>query len=319
MAGLFITSSRIGDAVMTLSLIEGLHAQSPDITYVVAADPLVAPLFYDDPRCVGIVPFPKKSASLHWLLLMKQTIIKKWDWVADTRGSAIAYTLRTQKRYIWRKTKNDTRHKIEQISAMAHLAPTPPRIIISDARKNKTAALLPEAPLLVVAPVANWVGKQWPMVHFVSIIKRFCEEFGNVHVLVIAAPSEEGQMEPLRDLPSSRLTFSTDLAKQHNLSLIDVAALMAHGSLFLGNDSGLMHMAYALGIPVVGLFGPSRENIYGPYPTSGAGHTVLRIPISYDELSGQPGFSHKNQECYMDDLSPEVVWETLRNRSSRVF
>ena len=314
MPGLFITSSRIGDAVMTLSLLEGLRVQSPDMRYVVAADPLVAYLFQDDPACDEIILFPKKKASMHWFCLWRRAVTQSWDWVADTRGSALSYALRAKKRCIWGKTPNDQRHKVTQIAAIAELAPSQPRIILSAARKARMAALLPDAPLLVVAPVANWIGKQWPMEHFFTTIARFCETYTDAHVLVIAAPSEDAQLQPLRDLPSTRVTFSTDLAKHHALSLIDMAALIFHGSVFLGNDSGLMHMSYALNVPVIGLFGPSRDSIYGPYPATGAGHTVLRIPQSYDELSHMPGFSHKNQVCYMDGLTIEMVWQTLAEK-----
>jgi heptosyltransferase-3 len=314
MAGLFITSSRIGDAVMTLSLLEGLRAQSPDMRYVVAADPLVASLFHDDPACDGIVLFPKRKASLHWFHLWRHAAMQSWDWVADTRGSVVSYALCAKKRYIWRKKQNDQRHKVAQVSAIAGLAPSCPRIHVSAERKLHMRALLPDAPLLVVAPVANWIGKQWPMEHFLSTIARFCETYPDAHVLIIAAPSEDTQLQPLRGLPASRITFSTDLAKHHSLSLIDMAALMSHGSLFLGNDSGLMHMSYALDVPVIGLFGPSRDAIYGPYPATGAGHTVLRIPQSYDELSHMPGFSHKKQVCYMDGLTTDMVWQALAEK-----
>ena len=316
MPGLFITSSRIGDAVMTLSLLEELRTQSPDMRYIVAADPLVASLFQDDPACDGIITFPKQKASLHWFNLWRRTVAQSWDWVADTRGSVISHALRAKKRYIWRKTKNDQRHKVEQIAAIAGLSPSVPRIIVSAERKQRMQNLLPDAPLFVVAPVANWIGKQWPMEHFKATIARFCETYTDAHVLVIAAPSEDAQLQPLRDFPAGRVTFSTDLARHHALSLIDMAALMSHGSLFLGNDSGLMHMSYALNVPVIGLFGPSRDVIYGPYPAVGAGHTVLRIPQSYDELSQMPGFSHKNQVCYMDGLTPEMVWQALRDNWS---
>lgn len=314
MPGLFITSSRIGDAVMTLSLLEGLRKQFPNMCYVVAADPLVASLFQDDPACDEIILFPKRKASLHWFHLWRRVMRRSWGWVADTRGSAISHALRAKKRYIWRKTPNDQRHKVEQVAAMAGLAPSCPRIIVSEERSQRMRALLPDAPLFVVAPVANWIGKQWPMEHFYATIARFCETYTDAHVLVIAAPSEDAQLQPLRDLPAERITFSTDLAKQHTLSLIDMAALMSHGSVFLGNDSGLMHMSYALDVPVIGLFGPSRDAIYGPYPATGAGHTVLRIPQSYDELANTPGFSHKNQECYMDGLTIEMVWQALEEK-----
>ena len=314
MPGLFITSSRIGDAVMTLSLLEGLRKQSPNMCYVVAADPLVASLFQDDPACDEIILFPKKKASLHWFHLWRRTIGRSWDWVADTRGSVISHALHAKKRYIWHKTPNDQRHKVEQVAAMAGLPPSCPRIIVLEERSQRMKSLLPDAPLFVVAPVANWIGKQWPMEHFRATIALFWETYRDSHVLVIAAPAEDAQLQPLRDLPAERITFSTDLAKQHALSLIDMAALMSHGSVFLGNDSGLMHMSYALNVPVIGLFGPSRDAIYGPYPATGAGHTVLRIPQSYEELANMPGFSHKNQVCYMDGLTPEMVWQALEEK-----
>lgn len=317
MTGLFITSSRIGDAVMTLSLLEGLRKKSPGMRYVVAADPLVASLFQDDTACDEIISFPKKKASLHWLYLWRRAIGRSWDWVADTRGSVISYGLFANNRYIWHKTPNDQRHKVEQVAAMAGLPASCPRIIVSDERKQIMKNLLPDAPLLVVAPVANWIGKQWPMEHFKTIIAQFCETYRDGHVLVVAAPSENTQLQMLRDLPAERITFSPDLTKQHGLSLIDMAALMSHGLLFLGNDSGLMHMSYALDVPVIGLYGPSRDAIYGPYPASGAGHTVLRIPKSYDELADTPGFSHKNQVCYMDGLTIEMVWRALVQRWER--
>ncbi|MDP3372126.1 MAG: glycosyltransferase family 9 protein [Candidatus Paracaedibacteraceae bacterium] len=313
MAGLFITSSRIGDAVMTLSLLEGLRVENPNMTYAVAADPLVASLFEDDPACIEIIHFPKKKASLHWFFLWKKAVKKKWDWVADTRGSIVSYLLNSKKRFIWKKTPNDKRHKVEQVSAIAGLTPITPKIILSEDRKNAMQALLPNAPIFVIAPVANWIGKQWPIHDFKEIMNRFCETYPDAHILVITAPSEDPQLTPLRTLPGSRITFSTDLAKMHDLKLIDMAALIAQGNLFLGNDSGLMHMSYALNTPVIGLFGPSRDRIYGPYPTNSI-HTVIRIPKSYDELFNTPGFSHKKQECYMDELKFDHVWDVIKKK-----
>jgi heptosyltransferase-3 len=316
MTGLFITSSRIGDAVMTLSLLEGLRLKNPSMRYTVAADPLVASLFYDDTACDEVISFPKQKVSLHWFNLWKKTCTQKWDWVADTRGSIVSYSLRTNIRHVWKKTPGDQRHKVEQVAAIAGLGPVTPRIYVSDKRLSTMAALLPKGPLFIIAPVANWIGKQWPMGHFKEIIKRFCDTFSDAHVLVVAAPTEDAQLDPLRapDMADfqARITFSTDLAKQHGLTLIDMAALMERGALFLGNDSGLMHMSYALNVPTIGLFGPSRENIYGPYPLTM--HTVLRIPKSYDELSNTPGFSHKSQDCYMLDLDIEYVWHVVKSK-----
>ena len=90
--------------------------------------------------------------------------------------------------------------------------------------------------------------------------------------------------------------------------------------LFIGNDSGLMHMSAAVGTPTIGLFGPSREENYGPYD----GHfllnkdnkinTVIRIPLTYEELKKTPGFSHQSQDCYMTTLTTDVVWPLLKQQ-----
>ncbi len=310
MTGLFITSSRIGDAVMTLSIIEALRKQSPNMTYCVAADPLVASLFEDDPQCLRIIPFPKKKASLHWFHLWRHCIGTSWDWIVDTRGSAISYMLKTKKRFCWHADQQDRRPKIEQLCAMVNVPATPARIHINNDRQARLRHLLPEAPIFVVAPVANWIGKQWPIDRFREIIQRFCDTYKDAHIFVLAAPSEADQLDPLRDLPKDRVTFSTDITATHQLNLLDMAALIARGKLFLGNDSGLMHMSYALDVPVVGLFGPSRDTIYGPYPR--AQHTVIRIPLSYDELVQTPGFSHKSHECYMIALNVDDVWSSIK-------
>ncbi len=331
MSGLFITSSRIGDAVLTLSLIERLRLKNADFRYVVAADPLVKSLFVDDPAVECIISFPKQKASMHWVNLWRKTVGRSWDWIIDTRGSAMTYALRSNKRFVWKKTKNDQRHKIEQLTAMIGEKPTPARIQVSDQRCDQMKRLLPSKPLFVVAPVANWIGKQWPMSDFQTIIQRFCETFSDAHVLVIAAPTEDDQLKSLRQLDSSRITFSTDLAEKHGLTLIDMAALMKHGSLFLGNDSGLMHMASAVELPVIALFGPSPDAIYGPYlgkeadngpeskggePTASPLHTILRIPKSYDALLQTTGFSHKNQVCYMHGIELESVWQAILDKKN---
>ncbi len=78
-------------------------------------------------------------------------------------------------------------------------------------------------------------------------------------------------------------------------------------------------MAAAVGIPTLGLFGPSREENYGPYDghfakTGTQTNAVIRIPQTYDQLKAMPGFSHQSQDCYMTGLTVETVWNSLKNK-----
>jgi ADP-heptose:LPS heptosyltransferase len=97
---------------------------------------------------------------------------------------------------------------------------------------------------------------------------------------------------------------------------MDVASMMSHGTLFVGNDSGLMHVAYALPLPVVALFGPSRDHMYGPFPADA--HTVVRTPESYEEITKRSDYSPSAQINFMETLSVDTVWEAVDKAFSRV-
>jgi ADP-heptose:LPS heptosyltransferase len=319
-SGLFITSSRIGDAVMTLSILTAFRKKNPNMTYVVAADPFVSSLFLDDPACKKIIHFKKKSLSMHWVCLIRQCILNYWDWIIDTRGSGVSFFIPHKWHAIWRSFKKDNRPKIEQLCAMIKEPATVPEIIISEERRTFMKSLLPKGPLLIVAPVASWIGKQWPFENFMKIMKNFLDTVESGHVLVLAAPLEEFHLAPLRktdcDLPMDRVTISTDLVKKYGFNLMDIAALMSpiegQNALFLGNDSGLMHIAYALGLPVIALFGPTREWIYGPFPKDK--HMVIRTRESFDEIVNDANYSPVSKNSYLTSIDVNFVWNAIKNK-----
>jgi ADP-heptose:LPS heptosyltransferase len=92
-------------------------------------------------------------------------------------------------------------------------------------------------------------------------------------------------------------------------------ACLQRASLFVGNDSGLMHMAAAAGIPTLGLFGPSRDELYGPW---GPRCAAVRTPESYDELIGAPGFDVHTTGSLMLGLEVESVERAVRHLLDRV-
>jgi ADP-heptose:LPS heptosyltransferase len=66
------------------------------------------------------------------------------------------------------------------------------------------------------------------------------------------------------------------------LSLAQLRDLLGRAALFVGNDSGPMHLAAALGTPCLALFGPNLEERSGPWPlpsTPGSPHRTLRVPV----------------------------------------
>ena len=90
------------------------------------------------------------------------------------------------------------------------------------------------------------------------------------------------------------------------VDLLTAAACLRRCRAFLGNDSGLMHLAAAAGIPTLGLFGPSHTRRYRPWGPHAA---FLRTPESYDELVRRAVPPGQAEVTLMGGLSVEAVFE----------
>jgi lipopolysaccharide export system permease protein len=93
---------------------------------------------------------------------------------------------------------------------------------------------------------------------------------------------------------------AVDLAGK--LDLPACAALLERTTLFVGNDSGLMHIAAASGAPTLGLFGPSNERVYGPY---GARARALR-GRAYEDIMAE-GYMPHITRTLMEDISVDAA------------
>jgi ADP-heptose:LPS heptosyltransferase len=115
-----------------------------------------------------------------------------------------------------------------------------------------------DRPIIVLAPTANWQPKIWPADCFAGLFHRLgC--VGAVPVILGGpGPAEHGMAEPLLGL----LPEAVDLVGR--LTLPEVVACLERAVLFVGNDSGLMHLAAAAGTPTIGLFGPTDAATYRP-------------------------------------------------------
>ena len=155
--------------------------------------------------------------------------------------------------------------------------------------------------LVMIAPTANWIGKIWPIEKYAGLIKKLSIKFNSDKPLfIIVAPSfEEHITRTLFDLKNIDLY---DLVGKTNLA--EIFLIMKECSLFVGNDSGLMHLAAASGIPTVGLFGPSNNIKYKPY---GKKTMAILSPKSPEELMGSKDFNPKSCNSLMMDLTLEKV------------
>lgn len=253
---LFVTSSRIGDAVLSTGLLDHLARTYPDARFTVACGPVAAGLFAHMPRLDRLIIFDKRRYGRHWFGLWAKTAFTWWDLVVDIRASALAWLVPTRHRAIMRKTPG---HKTAQIAAILPVAPPPlPVTWISDADRARASALLPDSALWIgLGPTANWSGKVWPAENFVALFKALPP---GARPVIFAGPG--AQERAGAQLVLDQLPDAIDLCGQ--LTLSEAAACLARCRLFVGNDSGLMHIAAASGVPTLGLFGPTSVVEYAP-------------------------------------------------------
>jgi heptosyltransferase-2 len=128
----------------------------------------------------------------------------------------------------------------------------------------KTRRHRPEAPLIAIAPAAAYgPAKEWPAAKFAAVIDALAEKLGAESVLV-GAPSERAKCEEV-----AALSGSGAIVAAGETSIGELIALLSICSAFVGNDSGGMHLAGAIGIPTVAIFGSTNPIRTGPAkPTS---------------------------------------------------
>jgi heptosyltransferase-3 len=262
---LFVTANRLGDAVLSTGLLDHLIRTWPTARFTVACGPVAAGVFQRMPNLERIIVIEKQPFGRHWLTLWGETVTRWWDLVVDIRGSALSWLVPTLHRAVMRTgaKRLSTRPKTAQLAEVLGLHEVPSPVVWYSAEDSARAAgLLPACrPIIALAPTANWLPKVWPAERFVTLFQRLANLYSPDAVpAVIAGPgeTEAAMAKPvLQALPNA-----IDLVGR--LSLPEIAALLSRANLFVGNDSGLMHLAAASGAPTLGLFGPTNAREYAP-------------------------------------------------------
>jgi heptosyltransferase-1 len=132
------------------------------------------------------------------------------------------------------------------------------------------AGIQPNEIVCALHPAARWETKRWPADRFALLADRLAEERG-WRVVLVAGEAERVQVDAVvRRMRQPCLDLSG------RTTLPQLATVLRRATLLVTNDSGPMHLAVAVGTPVVALFGPTDPRKIGPY---GAGHAVLQADI----------------------------------------
>lgn len=281
----------LGDGVMALPALQTLRASYPAAHLAVAARPSVAPLFAMVPGVQQVIALESRgglsgvrpwrrdverlaaerfdlavlfpNAFLSAWLTAQARIPARWGYGTDLRGRWLTHA--------FRRPAADV-HQADYYLALttaAGLTPAPrvARIVPPDSAVAAARALLPARDYVVLAPGAAYGrAKQWPPAHYAALAALLWRR--GLATVVIGAGGDraagEELMAALAAVPGSAGTAAAVVDLIGRTDLATLAAVLAGARAVVANDSGAMHLAGAVGAPVVAIFGPTNERQTAP-------------------------------------------------------
>lgn len=168
-------------------------------------------------------------------------------------------------------------------------------IVKNDEKAAATAFLTqngikPKKPLVLMAPGSGWSGKNWMPERFAAV-SDWLKSSKNCQIAWIGGPDEENLFP---------ITQKDDFNWISRTSLPILAGIMEKSTLFIGNDSGLLHFASALNLPTISLWGPTNPQKWGP---KGSNHRKIR---NYDQCHGCKYWDYR-AKCLKDNLCMKAI------------
>ena len=200
---LFVTATRIGDAVLSTGLLSHLIERYPERPADDRRRPGRGAAVRG--RARARAADRRREAALVVALagaLRAHVAGRRWDIVVDLRGSALAWLLRAGERWVMARAIA-REHRVRQLGRLFDLDPPPsPRLWTAPAHERAAEALVPPgSPVLAIGPAANWRGKQWRAERFAELARRLTAPrraaAAAARVAVLAAAHERAQAEPL--------------------------------------------------------------------------------------------------------------------------
>ncbi|WP_404385142.1 glycosyltransferase family 9 protein [Caenispirillum salinarum] len=303
---LFITSNQIGDAVLSTGVLNHLLVQEPDLRVTVVTGQVPAQLFEGLPNLDRLLTVRKRKRGGHWREIWKQTVTRRWWRVVDMRRSALPWLLWARHRHVLPKDRRV--HRVAMNASLVGLQenPPPPRVCVRPEDEAAARKIIPDGKMVLgLGPTANWPGKTWPIAYWKDLVERLTGPggaFDGASVALLGAPHEREAAAPLAAALGDRC-----LNLIGDAHLLVVQAVLGRCHLYIGNDSGLMHMAATAGVPTVGLFGPTDDRCYAPW----SNHAVsVRTPETFKEWKDymrRPDFDVATTGSLMESLTPTAV------------
>ncbi len=327
---LILKPSSLGDVVQALPVLRLLKRHLPASEIFWWIDSNLAPLLEDDPDLTGIVRFERQrwAAPRHWPEMFRSV---RWlreqnfDWVIDlqclARSGAFAWLangkfligldeVREGARGFYdfavRRASFHTHAVDWYLAVLPHLGvpvhnhfewlPEQPLVASTVKSKWQTNG----ARWIAIQPGARWPNKRWPVEFFAELVRRLTQKFSAARFAILGGAEDKSlggiisRVEPERCFNLCGQTSLPEMVEWVRLC-----------DLMITNDTGPMHVAAALGKPLVALFGPTEPRRTGPYHQL---ESVLRVELPCSPCLKSHCHYEKRNEC-LNALSPATVFE----------
>lgn len=338
---LIIRMDLIGDVVLSLAAVRALRGAYPHAVIDFLAQPSSAAILAGQPDITNVLTYDASVWSNPAAIFRRanraaaRTMLQRlrrprYDLCVSVSGywASILARLSSARRRIgyadeaYRGMLTDTlpggryvirRHEIEYVRELARAAGgrnaalSLPELRVTPPAAAAVAALLAESGLTAARPLValhagarNGLAKRWPSASWAHLARRLVACLG-ARVVLVGAPGDGEIANEIARVAGDGVVNLTG-----RTSLPELAALLAHSDVLVSGDSGPLHIACAVGTPVVGLYGPTDPVISGPL---GERAIVLRQPLwcapCYD-ASAVADCRFGNPVC-MKTLPPEAV------------
>jgi lipopolysaccharide heptosyltransferase I len=332
---LILKPSSLGDVIQALPVLRLVKSHLPTSEIFWWIDSSLAPLIENDPDLAGIVHFERKrwASPRHWPEMFRSIRwmrAQKFDWVIDlqclARSGAFAWLANGKFLIGLDEVREGARGvydlAVRRVSFHTHavdwyLAVLPPLGV----PVHKNFRWLPEHPeiaatvkskwqtagtrWIAIQPGARWPNKRWPVQNFVELVRLLAKNFPDTRFAILGNGDDKSLGETILHAEPARC-----LNLCGRISLPEMVEWLRLSELMITNDTGPMHVAAALGKPLVALFGPTEPHRTGPY---GQLENVLRIDLPCSPCMKSYCTYEKPNEC-LKAISPTMVFEHVKKQ-----
>ncbi|MFH1678974.1 MAG: glycosyltransferase family 9 protein [Candidatus Omnitrophota bacterium] len=270
---LFFTLSNFGDVILTLPLLDALRQDYSDARITVMVGPRPAEVFKNNPHIDKLIIYNKYAPLREKIQLFIQLKKEGFDAVIDLRNTLFGALLPVRfKTSPFLRMPAKLRHMKERnlyrlTKALGHKGTwgqaRQGSLYISREDENYVNLLLQENGIksedrfIIISPVTGGTTRRWEEEKFVQL----CLKLARDYLVILIGRKDDANLTRQIKVDCARKIF--DFAGLTNLA--QLAYLLKKSQLVVVCDTGVLHLASYLNIPIVGLFGPSDERRYGPW------------------------------------------------------